>query len=109
MAGRLLWSHHIELKAEASSASGARRFVRRQLRSHGLELMVDDVELVVSELATNALAHAGTPFRVSMSRVERAVVVEVTDTSPSVPRRGRPGPLDTAGRGVFIVERLGRA
>lgn len=108
MARRALWTHDVELKAEAISASGARRFVRHHLSSHGLPLMIDDVELVVSELATNALAHAGTPFRVSVARFGQVVLLEVTDQSPVVPRRVRPGPLDTAGRGVFMVERVSK-
>lgn len=106
MARRAQWSHEVELKAEAVSASGARRFVRRHLSSHGLPSMVDDVELVVSELATNALTHAATPFRVSVARFDQVVLLEVTDRSPAVPRRVRSGPLDTAGRGVFLVGRV---
>jgi anti-sigma regulatory factor (Ser/Thr protein kinase) len=69
--------------------------------------MVDDVELVVSELATNAVAHAGTPFLVSVARFGHLVVVEVTDHCPSVPRRVHADLYDTAGRGVSIVERVG--
>lgn len=106
MTGRPLWSHEVELEAEAVSVTGARQFVRRHLDSHGLRSIVDDVELVVSELATNALMHAGTPFRVSLTRFGQVLLVEITDHSPVAPRPRRAGVFDTAGRGVSIVDVL---
>ena len=103
-----LWSHETQLTPQAISVSGARRFVRHHLLSHGLRLLVDDVELVVSELATNALAHAGTPFTVSLTGSHHTVIVEVRDDSSSGPYRVNSKVFDTAGRGVAIVELLSR-
>jgi len=40
--------------------------VSRHLLAHDLADMVDDLQLVVSELATNAMLHAQTPFTVSL-------------------------------------------
>ena len=63
MAVQRRWSHETHLAAEAISASQARVFVSRHLLAHDLANLVDDVRVVVSELATNAMLHAQTPFR----------------------------------------------
>jgi anti-sigma regulatory factor (Ser/Thr protein kinase) len=54
------WSHEVELSPVAASVATARDFVRLHLREHHLEHLVDDIRLTVSELATNAVKHAGT-------------------------------------------------
>ncbi len=45
----------------------------------------DDLELVVSELVTNACRHVSGPCRMSLDASADAVVVEVWDTDPHVP------------------------
>ncbi len=62
------------------------------------------VELVVSELATNAVRHARTPYELAV-RIFPTIRVEVTDASPAPPARENPAPTDEGGRGVFIVDR----
>lgn len=109
MTGHALWSHEVELAPEAGSALAARRFVRQHLVSHALPSMADDVELVVSELATNALTHARSRFRISLCLSGQNLMLEVTDDCPGLPQRVRPSALDTTGRGVFITERLSSA
>jgi anti-sigma regulatory factor (Ser/Thr protein kinase) len=66
MADSALWSHTQTSSAEAQSAFPARRFVRRHLVEHGLAHLVADVELVTSELATNALLHTRRSFTLSL-------------------------------------------
>ncbi len=61
------WSHETELEAESASASNARDFVCLHLDEHDLSHLVDDMRLVTSELATNALVHAHTPFTVTLA------------------------------------------
>ena len=61
------WSHETVLAPEPISAALARDFVYVHLVAHDLFPLVEDVRLVVSELATNAVAHAQTPFRVTLS------------------------------------------
>ena len=104
----MLWSHDTELAAQAISASRAREFVRRHLAEHELSYLADEVQLVVSELVTNALMHARTPFRVALRAVDRSVMVEVRDGSPSDPSPGDARHLDTGGRGLAIVDQLSR-
>lgn len=100
------WSHQTALPAEPLSASKARDFVGRHLVAHGFGDLVEEVRLVASELATNALRHAGTPFVVSLSEADGAVLLAVHDGSASAPVRGRPGAWDVRGRGLLLVERL---
>jgi hypothetical protein len=102
------WNCDLELPAHATSASRARRFVGQRLVEHELQYLVDDVQVVVSELATNALTHALTPFTVTLAAVAQSLLVKVRDGSPRDPVIVVGTPLDTAGRGVTIVDLLSR-
>jgi anti-sigma regulatory factor (Ser/Thr protein kinase) len=70
----------------------------------------DDVALVVSELATNALRHVpdGTPvFTVTLARWRRGGVrVEVADCGSGLPRLTAPGATAESGRGLRLVDAL---
>ena len=106
--GTTTWKYDLELTAHATSASRARSFVGQRLAEHELQYLADDVQLVVSELATNALTHALTPFTVTLAAVAESLMVKVRDGSPCHPVRNDGAPLDTAGRGVTIVALLSR-
>lgn len=103
------WSHRVVLSADPVSASIARDFVCRHLVAHHERELIEDVRLVVSELATNAVAHAQTPFVVSLSLTEGRVLVTIQDASSAVPVRGAPDVTDMNGRGLMIVELLSDA
>ncbi len=92
----------------ASAVSAARRFVNRVLGGWGEQELAWEAAVVVSELATNAVRHGGSPFRVSVSRADGAVRIAVEDVAPGRPDRGAPAPTDVDGRGVAIVEALAR-
>ena len=66
----------------------------------------DDVTLLVSELASNAVRHARTPFTISVGCDGTAVRVEVSDLSPELPVRRVPTVEAVTGRGLMIVEAL---
>jgi hypothetical protein len=102
------WSHQVELTPEAGSVSHARGFVAGHLIDHGLAHLVDDVVLVVSELATNALVHARSPFLVTLAAVDEMVLLEVRDATHTAPTRVAARTLDTSGRGMAIVQTLSR-
>jgi len=103
-----LWSHETSLAAEASSAAQARAFVSQHLLDHDMAHLVDDIKVVVSELATNAMAHARTPFSVILCAFDGTVVLEVSDASRAEPALVAARSLDTSGRGVAIVQALSR-
>jgi hypothetical protein len=98
------WSHATALPAEARSVSRARHFVCSHLVEHRLSHLVDDVQLVASELAANAVQHARTPFKVILERADDSVLLSVRDGSPTPPAHLATDRLDTAGRGTSIVD-----
>jgi anti-sigma regulatory factor (Ser/Thr protein kinase) len=85
-----------------------RRQVTRVLHLWHLEELAWRVELVVTELATNAVRHARTLFTVAMTWDGRRLRIEVSDAQPLPPPavQGLPSPDATGGRGLLLVEQL---
>jgi len=74
---------------------------------HGCpESLVEDVTLLTSELVSNAVLHARTPFEVLVDRSNGHVRVTVVDESPEPPMVQRPAPDAVGGRGLVLVSRL---
>lgn len=63
--------------------------------------------LVLSELATNAVLHAGSPFVVRVWSTGESVRLEVEDSSPRLPMITHESTM--SGRGLSIVEALSRS
>ncbi|KRB65123.1 hypothetical protein ASE03_32610 [Kitasatospora sp. Root187] len=80
----------------------ARRLAGQALRRWGLEELVDNTELMVSELVTNAIQHATRPVTLRLVRTS-VLRCEVGDDSALLPRARQPGPDDERGRGLQIV------
>jgi anti-sigma regulatory factor (Ser/Thr protein kinase) len=86
---------------EPASVRRARRVLRLVSASVSRDLF-ECLEMVVSELATNAVVHARTPFEVSL-RLRPTVRVEVTDLNPAVPVLRSVGRDQVGGRGLVVV------
>ena len=67
---------------------------------------VDDLELLVSELVTNAVLHARSRSRLTIDSNGERVRVTVEDESAVAPRLREYGPEAATGRGVLLVDRL---
>lgn len=93
----------LTLPPEAASVPLARHFVDQMLPG---TCRADEVTLLVSELAANAVRHATTPFTVSLGCDGRLVRVEVADGSPDLPVAQLPPVEAVAGRGLMIVDAL---
>jgi len=104
--GRAHGSYEAEFAAEAASVAAAGEFVRGHLSSHGLWYLVEDVRLVVSELATNALLHAQTPFTVTLAEHDHSVLLTVRDRSHERPVQTIASVLDPGARGIFVVAQV---
>ena len=79
--------------------------MREALATDPGELLAS-VELLVSELVTNAVIHASTAPRVVVQMTPSTVRVEVHDDDPTLPQ---PLPFDIdrqGGRGLFIIESM---
>ena len=95
--------------ADVAHIADARRFVSEHLTTHGCEDVVPDARLIVSELVTNALVHAGTGFKVTVEVGDDAVLLRVADGSAHAPVLGELGLAETGGRGLGIVAALADA
>lgn len=80
-----------------------RRFVGCTLRSWRRDDLADDARLVVSELATNAVRHGRSPFRVSVLPAAGGVRIEVEDLSDGRPQQQPPSLGRSSGRGIALV------
>ncbi|MDQ1679216.1 MAG: hypothetical protein QOI42_75, partial [Frankiaceae bacterium] len=93
---------------EPDAVPRARRFATEVVDGSAFADLGLDVELVVSELVTNAVLHAGVPVRLSVTVGPEAVRIEVRDASRALPVR----PLHTedamTGRGLALVTALTR-
>lgn len=95
------------LEASAASVSEARSFLVRTLDEWGAADLEWSAALVLSELATNAVLHAGTRFTVALGLDDSGVLrLEVTDGSARVPRQRHYGLDATTGRGLGLVGSL---
>jgi anti-sigma regulatory factor (Ser/Thr protein kinase) len=98
------------LTATAAAIGLLRDLTRVHLRAWGLDGLVDDARLVVSELGTNALAAApGGMIEFRLSTAPGMLLVELWDPCPSAPVRRNAREEDTGGRGLEIVEFLAEA
>jgi anti-sigma regulatory factor (Ser/Thr protein kinase) len=96
-----------ELPPEARSAGLARRFVTEMLDSwQEPEASAETASLLVSELVTNAVLHAGSTVGLVVRRHGGRPRVEVTDCAPAAPEPRRHDDDATTGRGLEMVELL---
>ena len=94
------------LVAVPEAVTAARRFVSAALPLGLDSEAVKDAELVVSELATNAVRHAFSAFRLSVKHEGDNIRVAVEDAASTEPRERNPSPEERGGRGVAIVGKL---
>lgn len=98
----------IELRsfpATPESVPTARRFVTTLVAGSPQEI-IDRAGLLVSELASNAVRHAGSDFVLRLEQTPDQLEVEVTDKGPGSPVMQTPEARDLSGRGLRIVDIL---
>jgi anti-sigma regulatory factor (Ser/Thr protein kinase) len=91
----------------ARSVGAARHYVLGALAgTHAADLpdVIDVIAVLVSELASNCVVHAGTPFTVAVEGSDTAVRVDVTDQGGGVPAVRHPAPRQESGRGLQLVQ-----
>jgi anti-sigma regulatory factor (Ser/Thr protein kinase) len=86
----------------------ARRAVGRWLQERGCRT-ADDAMLVLSELVTNAMVHAGAGCTIEMQHSDDRLRLEVQDRSPKAPVIGVGSPGDFGGRGLRVVDAVTEA
>jgi anti-sigma regulatory factor (Ser/Thr protein kinase) len=98
-----------KLPSTPYSVQLARFYVKAAIGYHDLGDYAEDIELVTSELVTNAIAHASAQaISLELIRLQDpgAVAVIVTDASPRPPIKLDPAEDAQHGRGLHIVEAL---
>ena len=91
---------------EPVSVPHTRHFLREALDHWGLQAVGDEAAVVLSELATNAVIHAGTDFTVRISASgEQRLHLSVSDGSTVMPRWASDR-LATDGRGLRLIDAL---
>jgi anti-sigma regulatory factor (Ser/Thr protein kinase) len=94
-----------------SEVSAARRYVRSALTELAADPgggeLVDLLLLTTSELATNAVLHARTDFRVRVLVNDARVRIEVSDGNTRMPQQCLTPADATTGRGLAIIDGSG--
>ncbi|MFE6284815.1 ATP-binding protein [Streptomyces sp. NPDC057877] len=106
----------VEYDPRPSAVREARAEVRKRLEEWGLAdrddtvdraELVDTAELLVSELATNALLHSASRFQLTLTAAHGVLRCEVADAGRRTPQVLDAGASES-GRGMFLVSALAR-
>ncbi|MFE7568107.1 ATP-binding protein [Streptomyces sp. NPDC057539] len=95
----------LPFEAEPTKMHGLRRGVREQLKDWGASAIADEVQLAVTELATNVIKHVGQGASATLVMEPGAdrLRVEVHDTSHTWPATARVECGDECGRGLHLL------
>ncbi|GAC1318612.1 MAG: ATP-binding protein [Acidimicrobiales bacterium] len=91
------------------SVRRARRFVRDAVASYLPPAELDTVELLTSEVVTNAVVHAGSSPIVEVATDGGTVRVSVEDRDPGWPMPHSVPEDATSGRGLALVDTMAHA
>jgi anti-sigma regulatory factor (Ser/Thr protein kinase) len=94
-----------DVPADPAAVAGMRDAVSRQLDVWGLSDLCFSMELILSELITNAIRYGSEPIHVRLIR-DRALICEVADGSSTSPHLRYAATTDEGGRGLFLVSQL---
>ena len=95
-----------DIPANPSLVAPVRKQVLDQLSAWGLLEASFTVELVVSELVTNAIRYGSPPIRLRLIHDTTTLICEVSDTSHTAPHLRRARTWDEGGRGLLLVAQL---
>jgi len=96
-----------EFSAERHMPGSARRLVVAALEQSGHdELLVGNAALVLSELASNAVLHAGTPFAVTVRAESSTLCIAVEDSAPLLANVPDGGLIPRPAHGLSLVQAL---
>jgi anti-sigma regulatory factor (Ser/Thr protein kinase) len=82
----------------------ARAFLREAVCDIHHAEVLDEAELLVSEVVTNAVLHGAPPVTVRVECDGNRLLVSVTDRNPDPAHVRGAGPEDESGRGIRLVD-----
>jgi CheY-like chemotaxis protein/anti-sigma regulatory factor (Ser/Thr protein kinase) len=94
-----------ELPADPASVRSARALVLDALGDDGEDLLFS-LELLISEVVSNAVVHASSAPRIEAQLGPDTVRVAVYDDDPTLPTRRHPDADRPGGRGLHLLDRL---
>jgi DNA-binding NarL/FixJ family response regulator len=104
--GDLGTSLHWSFEADLTSGALARKVLREALAEWELEHLLDEVELLATELVNNAVVHAESKVSLTAVRRADAIRIEVEDTGGGDLVRGEGALGDISGRGLLLVDAI---
>jgi DNA-binding NarL/FixJ family response regulator len=105
-ADRALHSATSALPRDLASVRASRAVAREALEGWVDAEVSETAVLLMSELVTNGVRHAGSDVRIRVAVGADVVRVEVADRSPDLPVRRDPEPTEIGGRGMGLVDAL---
>ena len=96
----------IRLAPVPESAARARAFVERTLRRWGCRAFIEEARVVVTELASNAVRHAGTDVCIEVELLDDRLRIAVADHAEGELVLRTVDPRDLGGRGLQLVDEL---
>ncbi len=96
----------LDLPRSLTSAQAARTFVAKKVAEWNLSTLLDDALLVTSELAANAVTHAGSACRLRVSLNPTTLRIDVLDTGAGTPEPQPASNTSEHGRGLHLVDAL---
>ncbi|MEU6471060.1 SpoIIE family protein phosphatase [Streptomyces massasporeus] len=94
-----------DVPPDPAAVSGMRDAVSRRLEEWGLSEFGFAMELILSELITNAIRYGAGPIHVRLIR-DRTLICEVADGSSTSPHLRYAATTDEGGRGLFLVSQM---
>jgi anti-sigma regulatory factor (Ser/Thr protein kinase) len=94
-----------DLPADPAIVAHVRKQVAARLAGWGLDEAIFTTGLVVSELVTNAIRHAGSPIQLRLIR-DRTLICEVSDGSSTAPHLRQARAFDEGGRGLLLISQF---
>jgi serine phosphatase RsbU (regulator of sigma subunit)/PAS domain-containing protein/anti-sigma regulatory factor (Ser/Thr protein kinase) len=94
-----------DVPPDPAAVAGVRAVATAQLDAWGLEELGFSMELVLSELVTNAVRYGCEPIHLRLIH-DRTLICEVADGSSTSPHLRYAATTDEGGRGLFLVSHL---
>ncbi|MFF7265889.1 SpoIIE family protein phosphatase [Streptomyces sp. NPDC008159] len=94
-----------DVPPDPAAVAGVRAAATAQLDAWGLEELGFSMELVLSELVTNAVRYGSEPIHLRLIH-DRTLICEVADGSSTSPHLRYAATTDEGGRGLFLVSQL---
>lgn len=95
------------LDPDPAAIRRARKMVGDQLCAWGMSALVDDAELITSELVTNAMAHGGGVIELRLAALPNSIRISVVDHDlNAIPQVTGERGLQVGGRGLSIVAQV---